>query len=702
MVIIGALAGCVSLMAQQSADVAAYVPPLGPRTMVIEGRQKDFRAYCTKGDGAKAFAKIKADFDRDYLSFPFPDEPVTYGDPDPKNRDSDKADKWRNVQDVCGRVSGIAEAATLIWVVTGQDKYLAKAKEFLLKSCTWHFAPDWENGPVVGATDISYNDEADFRLWRKIPLVFDQLRAKLTPEERKIILAHFKERGDRTVAWIKKAKVERIQRNSLDVDAESHPVRFMSMVGLSALALWDDLPESHEWWRFAYVFYRDQFSPWGGDDGGWAEGNAYWRGTFEHAAFQDTLLAIGDPLAYSSPFWKNSPYFAVYNVQPYLHTIFGDTSNAGHFNLDPAVADYMEHVARVQQNGYFRAYAELCTDKRPRPIDKGLVGLDRTYPTAGEFLVRNFIASAKPLPPAKPLSELPPYRFFRDVGWVSLHSALGRPADDIQVTFKSSPYGSFSHSHADQNAFILNAYGEGLAINSAYREYHRSPHHQQWTWQTKSKNDLLIDGLGQKSQDKRATGKITRFETSSRYVWTTGDATVAYQTGQNEPGRIQRVTRDLVFVDQRYVVLRDRVVLASPGRLSWLLHAEKNLSWNATNNTAFIRGDKTTLTTQLVPPGVTWNESITDKFPVPVDPKYVSGEVGSSYVTGKWSDQSHLTLESTEAAKGFTVYAVLWPEHASSAPAALRATLNDGVLRVARPDEKTDIITLTDSSLELK
>ena len=29
-----------------------------------------------------------------------------------------------------------------------------------------------------------------------------------------------------------------------------------------------------------------------GDDGGWGEGSSYWRGTFEHAAFQDTLLAL--------------------------------------------------------------------------------------------------------------------------------------------------------------------------------------------------------------------------------------------------------------------------------------------------------------------------------------------------------------------------------------------------------------------------
>src|SRR5580693_5221202 len=98
LIISASLGSCISLMAQQSADLATSVPPQPPRTTVIEGRQKDFRTYCTTGEGAKAFEKIKTDFDKDYLSFPFPDEPVTYGDPDPKNRDSDKADKWRDVQ----------------------------------------------------------------------------------------------------------------------------------------------------------------------------------------------------------------------------------------------------------------------------------------------------------------------------------------------------------------------------------------------------------------------------------------------------------------------------------------------------------------------------------------------------------------------------------------------------------------------------
>ena len=262
---------------------------------------------------------------------------------------------------------------------------------------------------------------------------------------------------------------------------------------------------------------------------------------------------------------------------------------------------------------------------------------------------------------------------------------------------------SFSHSQAAQNAFILNAYGESLAIDSAYREFHNSPHHQGWTRQTLSKNALLLDGLGQKAQSKAATGKITRFEETARTVWTTGDATPAYATLQ-PAGRVRRVTRDLVFIDARYLVLRDRVVLATPAKLSWLLHAERSLAWDPATATATIIGpsSRATLTTQLLAPGITWRASQTDQFPVPVDPKYATGEVAGAYLTGQWTPQQHLTLESHETAAEFTLYSILWPERGAK-PAPLAATLAaDGTLTIPRPDGKTDKLLLTDQRLTLR
>jgi len=690
------------LLAWVAPGAAATIPPQPPRTLVLAGQEEAFRAYVTQGEGAAAFARIKADFDREWIDYPFPAEPLTYGNPSSSQRGQAAADQWRAAQDVCGRVSGIAEAATLLWRVTGEEKYLAKAKTFLLAEAEWSLdASGWKKGPGRGATSILYNDEAHFRLWRKLPLVYDQIRTQLTAAERAKLLAHYRARGAQSLQFIQKARTGDLRYNSLAVEPSSHPVRFMPMTALTGLALWDDLPEAREWWTYTYRFYRDQFPPWGGDDGGWAEGPAYWRGNIEHAAFQDALLAIGDPSAYRSAFWRNHGYFPVYVIQPYLASGFGDFSNAGRFNLEPVVAEYLTHLSRVTQDGYLLSFARLCTDDRPSPEEKGLRGLDRIYPTSVEFLVRNFIAAALPVPKPQPLSALPAERHFKDIDWVSLHSALGRPDDDIHLTFVSSPYGSFSHSHAHQNAFVLNAFGQNLAIASGYREFHNSPHHDKWTRQTVSKNALLIDGVGQKPQDKNATGDITRFEVSPRGVWTTGDATVAYQANQPK-GYVERVTRDLVFVDRRYVVLRDVVKLAKPGRVSFLLHGERPLEWAPASQTALIRAPKATLTARLIPAdGAPWTAKVTTGFPVPVDPKYVRGTAANYSSSAPWSDQGHFTADSPKPAREHILYTVLWPEQGSQ-PAVLETRLNGNALVIRRPDGKTDTVALTDDSLTIK
>src|SRR5205823_13043115 len=117
---------------------------------------------------------------------------------------------------------------------------------------------------------------------------------------------------------------------------------------------------------------------------------------------------------------------------------------------------------------------------------------------------------------------------------------------------------------------------------------------------------------------------------------------------------------------------------------------------------ALIRGQAAALGAQLLAPGVTWQGSVTTKFPVPVDPKYTSGDVGAGYVTNTWHDQAHLTVESTNEAKEFVVYAVLWPKRDASFSSAITTIDSSGTLTIKRPDAKTDVLTLTDASLTLK
>ena len=59
------------------------------------------------------------------------------------------------------------------------------------------------------------------------------------------------------------------------------------------------------------------------------------------------------------------------------------------------------------------------------------------------------------------------------------------------LQFKSSRFGSFNHSHADQNSFILSAFGRPLLIDSGYYPWYGSPHDVGWTRQTIAHNALL-------------------------------------------------------------------------------------------------------------------------------------------------------------------------------------------------------------------
>ena len=58
---------------------------------------------------------------------------------------------------------------------------------------------------------------------------------------------------------------------------DSHAVRSVASVMVPAcIALLGEHPRAQEWLDFAIDYYDTLYSPWGGADGGWAEGPHYW------------------------------------------------------------------------------------------------------------------------------------------------------------------------------------------------------------------------------------------------------------------------------------------------------------------------------------------------------------------------------------------------------------------------------------------
>ncbi|MBC2595450.1 heparinase II/III family protein [Ruficoccus amylovorans] len=657
------------------------VPPEPPRTWILKDQQERFAKYCLEGEDARFFANLKADFDRQYLHVAFPAEPESFGDSNPSTRTSDKIDAWREAQDTCNLAAGVASTAAIIWRATGEQAYLDKAREFLLGVTEWD---------LDGATNILYNDETNFRLLRLLPETYDQIRDELTPEERTRVLDMFRARGNLTFQHMLDNRTGLVIRNSLLVEPSSHPVRFVPMLGLMGLALWDDLPEAQDWFAFAYRFYREQFPPWGGDDGGWAEGLAYWRGTIEHASFQDGLWLIGAPEAYANPFWKRTFYFPVYFLTPWASTAYGDTPLAGKIGMEPGIRDIIVHAAKIYQDGYLSAYAALYEDRHPFPENDTEFKLWRKYPIPVEYLLRDFLVSDLPLPPALDLDKLPGSTYLKDIGWVAMHTNLGSPKKDIFLQFKSSPYGSYSHSHADQNSIIVSAYGEPFLINSGYREYHRSPHHQGHTRQTLSKNNLLINGQGQPAQNKMAKGKITGYQATPDFTWARGDATAAYKANP-KLSKVRLAQREVIMLPDGLIISRDEVQLDEPGVVQWLLHSVNAPETDASTSTVTLHSGDKGMRVALASLDSPLSFSVSDTFTVPVDPKYLN----KGYVP-----QYHLTATTETPAARQVIYAVMTPLDAPGHPGATILDAADDHLSVVCADGERFRLVFTQAGPE--
>jgi len=200
----------------------------------------------------------------------------------------------------------------------------------------------------------------------------------------------------------------------------------------------------------------------------------------------------------------------------------------------------------------------------------------------------------------EPVSALPPpngriVRFFRDVGWVAVHKNMADTENHVQLMVKSGPYGSNSHSHADQNNFTLFAYGQPLTINSGFYSGGYGGNMHNYNRTTRAHNTLLFDGAGQASDlsdefdpdCRNVIGKIVSVDEESNFVKITADASLAYRA--NVP-YLDKFIREIYFIDDSYAVIVDRVSLSREANVNFMLHA--CTSFNIEGSRFFINGTR--------------------------------------------------------------------------------------------------------------
>ncbi len=512
------------------------------------------------------------------------------------------------------------------YLLSGDRRFGEEAKRRLLHIVSWD--PE-------GSTSLSHNDEPGTEIVRLAPRVYDYIYDLLSPEERALCLESFAARLPQLY--------HALRSRPFEVNPfESHAMGYyLPDLTEACLALAGEL-EVAEWLEYCLMMlWAPFFPPYGGEDGGWSEGPSYWGWTVNVFVRTFELVEQMTRVPIHQREWlRHTGYYKLYGNPPYAKlSPFGD----GHEH-PPQGTEAVWALALTFSDPFLKWYAEQ-RNFSPWGLEAFLLH-DRDQALAG-----------------RPPSDLPQARCFPDVGLMCMHSDLAHADRNVQVLLRSSPYGSISHSFADQNAFTLDAFGEPLAISSGYYPYYGSPHHRNWTWQTKAANSIGVNGEGQTTRDWDAKGRILHCEASDYCHYAVGDATAAYR------GRLRRFHRHLLFLRPQApdmdpaVVIYDDLASPEPATYQWWLHALEEMEVDPARQRVQIqRGGAALEVMFLAPHGLSFSQ--TDQFGVPPE--------------GNYPNQWHLTAETTAERDSCRFLTLLLPHRRGEADPDRRARLLSG------------------------
>lgn len=516
-------------------ELLSRVPQAHSRILYPRADLKRIRASLST-TRAKSWKACKAAADRS-LSKGVPEFPTYHTMDDPNVI---RLEYGKYFSYIRGYIDSALMNLSLAYLITEEDKYAEAAKKILLEIASWP-----TDDADVTSVSAKWGDEIGLSYSKCAHIAYDWLYPALNDQERAQIFTMCKARAWQTYRRLKR-------HNYLTNPGDSHEGRLIAYLTDMSLAMAGETPDAEVWLTYSLKALLTIYPHWGGIDGGWAEGTPYglWYNSFYIPAFESLRQLTGDNL-WQRPFFNKIRYFFFYctanhgEIRP-----FGDSAENGGpgLNRGSGYAELMSYHAHQFNDPYIGWWVNQIPGYRGSKSSFTALLHDDELPV-------------------KPPADLPQSRVFKSIGWAGLHSDLTQPKRDVCLIFKSSPYGSVSHSHADQNAFAIMKGGAALAIPSGYYgPSYGKPHHAQWTRSTKANNCILVNGEGQKIRTT-AGGAIIDFKDAPGYSYVAGDATPGYM------GKLNKWVRHILFLRPGVILMLDEIEAPEPSQFQWMLHA---------------------------------------------------------------------------------------------------------------------------------
>ncbi|MDF1735204.1 MAG: heparinase II/III family protein [Minwuia sp.] len=461
----------------------------------------------------------------------------------------------------------------------------------------------------LGRTGHDGNDLLNIRLAKTVARAYDILKSDMDRQTQLRVRRHIEDRTQPAFDYFMLNDHGNLEQFALS----SHGFQIMTHVLAIAALLSGDSDRARLWFRDSYPLISMIVTPWGGGDGGYSNGVNY--GVWEFVNHVDSWDVIHNSTGfpYFDTAWvRNFAEFLTYFAPPGVaYAGFGD----GGENLRP---ELWSEVARLYSERGRGAFADPLLESWQTHLE---ARTGKAVPLTNALLWPRLFSDHSASPDtAQRLDAIPDAAIFPDIGWGAIHTDINDP-ERYSVLFKASQFGSFSHSHADQNAFTIMGRGKPLLLDSGYYDDYRSRHHDGWTRQTRAHNAITFDGgKGQPIDDPGAKGRLLGYWRCGDVVVMRGDASGAYGQG------ISRALRTLISLPDGRVLVADRMVADSARKWEWNFHAAEPLS-SAGSGFAVVRNGGAVATIQvLVGPDLELERSRGFPFPaktkngiVPVD-----------------------------------------------------------------------------------
>lgn len=310
--------------------------------------------------------------------------------------------------------------------------------------------------------------------------------------------------------------------------------------------------------------YLQRLSPWGGINGGFANGSSYalWDNSEDLLPWDVIDRVLKYPI-YARPWLANLPNYIAYNVTPHMP--------AGAFG-DGADLDRKDEIAY---------HGRMIMQRFDTPLSRWYVQSAEKlygYPRYG-YRLYSLLSPRKSTGPVPTNAELAPTAAFHDIGQTAMHSALGDP-NRMSVLFRSSPWGAANHAHADQNSFVIYDKGQILAADSGTYDYFGSDHWKNWAKQTRAHNAITFDGgIGQKYDTQNINGRqysgaISGFERNIQHGYdrVQGNAVAAYGKDLTGANVLTKARRTLYYIRPSTVIVVDQLSSDTERKWEYNLH----------------------------------------------------------------------------------------------------------------------------------